>query len=80
MTFTMPEDGTGTNLTERLFEASLPQVRCNACGHIIARRKPRMMLRASWRDANENLCPTCWGAFFGWAERFALQQLELPLT
>jgi hypothetical protein len=79
MTFTYPENGTGTDLTERLFEASLPQANCNACGVLIRRRQPRMMLRASWRDANETLCVTCWGAVVDWAQRFALQQLELPL-
>ncbi len=80
MTFSEPPSGTGTNLTASLFEASLPRAICNACGDTIRRREPRVMLRATWRPANEILCRGCWRVITEWASRFALTQLELPLA
>lgn len=80
MTFSDPPSGTGGSLVESLFTASLPETHCDGCGSLIMRRQPRMMLRASWRDCQESLCPGCWGAIVQWAQRFALQQLELPLS
>jgi hypothetical protein len=66
-------------LTDALFKAGLPEVRCCGCGDMINRRADRMMLRASWRETTESLCPTCWGTVCAWASRFALQQQELEL-
>ncbi len=62
-----------------LFQMSLPEVRCSACFHRVPRRKHRMMLRASWRQDVEYLCPDCWLGIVDWAKRFALQQMELPI-
>ena len=78
MTWDDAPGGTGASLLESVFISSLPETTCNACGDKIARRAHRMMLRASWRDRAENLCPACWSAVTQWASRFALQQLELP--
>jgi hypothetical protein len=57
-----------------LFGATLPQVRCSACRRVIARRRHRVHIRASWRDSAEDLCPDCWGTICAWAARFALVQ------
>lgn len=78
--FEPPPDGTGTNLTESLFVASLPQVKCKPCGRLIARRKHRVQIRASWMAETEVLCPQCWSVICAWGAGFALQQLELPLA
>lgn len=78
MTFSDAPRATGRPLSISLFQSSLPEVTCNACGDLVRRREPRMMLRASWRSQTEYLCPTCWGSIVQWAKRFALQQLELP--
>ncbi len=80
MTFVNPEYGTGTNLTESLFQASLPRAICNACGDTLQRREPRVFIRATWRTNQEQLCRGCWRAITEWASRFALHQMELPLA
>jgi DNA-directed RNA polymerase subunit RPC12/RpoP len=79
MTFEKVSDDPVDLTADGFFSATLPQVKCNACGRIIARRRHRMQLRASWRDRTEYLCPQCWNMVVSWASRFALQQLELPL-
>ena len=68
------------HLASELFTASLPEVACDACGALIPRRAHRMQLRPSWLDRTEYLCLGCWAAAIGWAARFALRQLELPLS
>lgn len=78
MTWSDVPDGTGGSLTESLFVSSLPAVPCTACGDQINRREHRVMLRASWRPAQENLCSECWTVITQWAARFALQQMHLP--
>lgn len=80
MTFSAPPSGTETNLAENLFQASLPEASCAACGGRVERRTDRVMIRASWRPAQETLCVECWDVICEWAARFALQQLELPLV
>ena len=77
--FDPPDSTPAEGLAAQTFQMSLPQVRCAACNEIIARRKHRMALRASWRRATEYLCPDCWHAVCSWAARFALEQLQLPL-
>lgn len=61
------------------YSASLPGAPCTACAHWIPRRTPRVQVRASWREHADLLCLSCWSAVCRWAERFALQQAELPL-
>lgn len=78
MTWDDAPDGTGATLLENVFIASLPKAMCAACGDDIARRAHRVMLRASWRQGPEALCPSCWSVIVQWASRFALQQMELP--
>jgi hypothetical protein len=78
--FEPPESGTGANLTESLFHASLPEARCTACGRTVARRKHRVAIRCSWRPAVEILCPGCWAVICQWAVRFAQQQGILDLA
>jgi hypothetical protein len=75
-----PREDTETSLAEDLFKMSLPQVECDACRRIIPRRRPRMMLRASWAKRTEYLCPNCWRKVMDWAARFALQHQELDLA
>jgi|GEM_PF-5363350 len=74
----IPSDAEAGSLAESLYVASLPQVKCTACSRIIPRRKHRLTMRASWRNDWEYLCPQCWYQVCQWAERFALQQMELP--
>jgi hypothetical protein len=62
-----------------IWEASLPAAKCLPCGRIIPRRQHRIMLRASWRNASETLCPECWKTVCNWASRFALEQGLLDL-
>ena len=78
MTFREEDIPYGTPLSDSLFQASLPQRRCAACQALVARRKPRVTLRASWRDQDETICPACWRTICAWAARFALQQIRLP--
>lgn len=80
MTFTMPPSEPDVSLEESLYKNSLPQVRCAACEQLIARRKHRVFIRASWRDASESLCAPCWTTLCQWAARFALVQGELDLS
>jgi hypothetical protein len=79
MTFSPPPDVTGGSLSESLFVASLPSVKCDACGRYVPRRQHRVRIRASWRDHDESICTQCWRKIMEWAARFALRQLELPL-
>ncbi len=79
MMFSPPESGSGANLSDSLFIASLPQRRCTPCGRLVARRRPRVQLRASWRDQDDTICTECWQTICEWAGRFALQQQSLPL-
>lgn len=79
MTFSMPAGEEARDLGGQLYAASLPAVSCNACGDRIARREHRVTLRASWRGGWEYLCPRCWQVIVGWASRFALRQLDLPI-
>lgn len=65
--------------TDPLFAASLPGLACTACGHWIPRRVHRVWVRATWREARDNLCMRCWQTVCDWAARFALIQDELPL-
>lgn len=67
------------SLVDDLYVHTLPPAVCAACHGHIARRKNRVVIRASWRQQNEILCPECWGAICQWARRFALQQMVLPL-
>jgi len=62
-----------------IWEASLPAATCLPCGAAIPRRQHRVVIRASWRNASETLCPSCWGLICSWASRFALQQGVLDL-
>jgi hypothetical protein len=75
MTFEMPS----SDDTRDLYVMSLPQRDCTVCGRHIGRRSHRVVIRASWRDVMETLCPGCWGTICQWASRFALQQAILPL-
>ncbi len=77
--FSEPTVGPGESLVESVFQASLPARRCTVCNYLVARRAPRVQLRASWRDHDDILCPSCWRSICNWAQRFALLQLSLPL-
>lgn len=78
MTLADDSGGTGASLLEDVFIASLPKTTCTACGDDLPRRSHRVMVRASWRPATENLCPSCWSVITEWAARFALRQADLP--
>jgi hypothetical protein len=67
------------SILERMYIASLPEVACDCCGKLVARRVNRMTLRASWRESFQYVCVPCWQSFTQWAAKFALQQLKLPL-
>lgn len=73
--FTEPE----TSLVDAIYTAGLPETTCSGCIRKIERRKPRVTLRASWRDNTDCLCPECWHTICAWASRFALIQTELDL-
>ena len=77
--FELPEDGTGSHLTDDLFSGSLPATDCSACGRLVGRREHRVKVFLSWRDSPDDLCTECWGTICQWAQRFALQQGMLDL-
>jgi hypothetical protein len=80
MMWAEPPSGSESHLTDDLFTNSLPSAECTVCKGRISRREPRVQIRASWRKANDTLCPACWGTIISWASRFAFRQLELPLS
>jgi hypothetical protein len=67
-----------TPTLDNLFQNTLPDTICCAGNHAIARRAPRVILRASWRDTNESICSDCWTMVCEWAVRFSLRQDRLP--
>lgn len=73
-------DDAPADALDETFTASLPQTTCLPCGRIIPRRRHRIVLRASWRNKSETLCPKCWATVCQWASRFALQQGVLDLS
>jgi hypothetical protein len=68
-----------TPMLDAVFQMSLPEARCSAGGHKIARRQHRVTFRASWRAEPETICPGCWQHICEWAKRFALSQMALDL-
>ena len=70
MTFVDPLEGE----ENALYVMTLPARSCNVCGREIRRRTHRVVIRASWRNEPETLCPGCWRVICQWASRFALQQ------
>jgi hypothetical protein len=74
-----PPSGESMPLLDAVFQASLPERACAACHETIGRRKPRIVVRATWRPGPEHICPRCWQTVCEWAARFALAQTELPL-
>jgi len=76
--FEPPTVDSGVDFSQNLYVNSLPEVRCTACREKVPRRKHRVAIRASWRPAQEHLCPNCWATVCQWAVRFALDQGILP--
>jgi hypothetical protein len=62
---------------DSMFVVTLPQRACHVCADTIPRRRHRVIIRASWRGADETLCMKCWSTICEWARRFALQQMVL---
>jgi hypothetical protein len=74
-----PFDPPQGSLVDDLYIYMLPAAACTTCNRHIARRQNRVVIRATWRQQNEILCPECWGVICEWARRFALRKAELPL-
>jgi len=79
MTFIDTPAADGTSLLDEVRQASLPARDCISCHTRIARRAPRVTVRASWRPSDDVLCTECWHSICEYAKRFMLDQLTLPL-
>jgi hypothetical protein len=66
------------SLSDALYRESLPARSCSACRRNIGRREQRVIVRASWRKEDDNLCQTCWVGIVQAAHRYMLLQRHLP--